>query len=333
MTLEFHLGLLPNRTVAECAAIAEAAEALGYSGLWIADSQSIFRDAYVALAVCAERTRTLRLAAGVTNPVTRHPAVLAGSWATLDEHSGGRAILGIGVGESAVETLGLKPARLAELEHAIALVRRLMRGEPAEHEGRTLRMPWSRRDVPVFIACSGPKSLELAGRIADGVLFQAGAAPELVRYAVDHVRAGAAQAGRRPGDVRLYCRLACAVDADRERAREAIKGYAAIAAGTVFRTIPRAHFPAPLWRDLERMKAGYDYLEHGSDQARHRELLTDRILDAVAVAGTPAQALPRLQAIAALGVQAFVCPLAMADPLPFMRSLARTVMPHFGAGA
>ncbi|MCC7411259.1 MAG: LLM class flavin-dependent oxidoreductase [Gammaproteobacteria bacterium] len=333
MTVAIHLGLLPNRPVNDCMAIAEAAESLGYAGVWIADSQSVFRDAYTVLSACAVRTRRIRLAAGVTNPVTRHPAVLAGCWASLDELSDGRAILGIGVGESAVHTLGLRPARLAELEHVIGVIRHLIRGESAEHDGHTLRMPWSQREVPVFIACSGPRSLQLAGRIADGVLFQAGAAPELVRYALDNIRTGAEQAGRRLADVRVYCRLACAVDADRDRAREAIKGYAAVAAGTLYKTVPRAYFPAPLWRDLERMKSGYDYLEHGSDEARHRSLLTDRILDAVAVAGTPAEVIPRLETLAGLGVEAFVCPLAMADPIPFMQTLAREVMPYFGTHA
>jgi 5,10-methylenetetrahydromethanopterin reductase len=168
----FHLGLLPNRSVAACADIAGAAEDLGFEGVWIADSQCLFRDAYSVLSVCAVRTQKLLIAAGVTNPITRHPAVLAGSWATLDELSGGRAILGIGVGESAVYTLGVPPTRLAELERFIDVVRRLMSGEAVELNGHEVRLPWASHHVPVVIACSGPKSLQLAGRIADGVLFQ-----------------------------------------------------------------------------------------------------------------------------------------------------------------
>ena len=86
-------------------------EELGFAGIWVADSQSVFRDAFDALTLCATRTRTLQLATGVTNPVTRHPAALAGTFATIDELSSGRAIIGIGVGESAVQnTAGLKPA-------------------------------------------------------------------------------------------------------------------------------------------------------------------------------------------------------------------------------
>jgi 5,10-methylenetetrahydromethanopterin reductase len=107
MPVPVHVGLLPNRPVAEIAELAARAEDLGFAGVWLADSQSIFRDPFCALALCAGRTRRLKLATGVTNPVTRHPATLACSFATLDELSGGRVVLGIGVGESSVETLSL----------------------------------------------------------------------------------------------------------------------------------------------------------------------------------------------------------------------------------
>ena len=105
MAVPVHVGLLPNRPIAEVATLAQRAEALGFRGIWVADSQSIFRDAFAALTLSAAHTRTIVLATGVTNPVTRHPASLACSFATLDELSGGRVVLGIGVGESSVETL------------------------------------------------------------------------------------------------------------------------------------------------------------------------------------------------------------------------------------
>src|SRR5918911_304985 len=104
------LGLLPRSPAAEVADVAVEAERLGLDGVWLADSQSIFRDPFAVLALAASRTERIRLATAVTNPVTRHPAVLAGVFATLDELSGGRAILGIGKGESSVYTVGLGPA-------------------------------------------------------------------------------------------------------------------------------------------------------------------------------------------------------------------------------
>jgi len=308
--------------------MAATAEDLGFGGAWIADSQSIFRDAFSALTLCAVRTRQIRLATGVTNPVTRHPAVLASSIATLDELSGGRAVLGLGVGESAVRTLGLKPARLSEVEEVTQAIRSLLQGEPASYHGKEIRLTWPRRKVPIYFASSGPKSLQLAGRVADGVLFQVGSDLTMIRYAIKQIELGAAQGGRSLDAIRLWVRLACSVADDREVAREEIRGYAAAAAGTVFASVPRNDIPQDLWAEMQQMKSQYNYYEHASSAAQHRRLVTDRIVDAMAVAGTAAEAIPRLKEIAALGVAGFVIPLTTSDPQELMRTLAERVMPY-----
>lgn len=328
MAVEFHVGMLPNRPAAACLALGQAAEDLGYAGVWVADSHSVMRGAFEILAALAGRTRRLALATGVTHTVTRHPAVIANSIATLDELSGGRALLGIGVGESAVHNLGLQPEKLAAFAEKLGVIRALLRGEEIEYQGARICMPWSACRAPLVIACSGPKSLQLAGRIADGVLFQVGADPALVRYALDNISLGAQSAGRRLADLRLYMRLACSVGADRELARSAVRGYAAVAAGTVYRSVPREYLGDGLWADLARFKAQYDYAQHGRNEARHAELLTERIVDAVAVAGTPAEAIPRLQRLAEMGLTGFVWPAGMPEPLPYLQLFARQVMPN-----
>jgi 5,10-methylenetetrahydromethanopterin reductase len=328
LSIEFHVGILPNRPAADCLALGLAAEKLGYEGVWVADSHSVMRDAFAILAVLAGRTGRIALATGVTQTVTRHPAVLANSMATLHELSGGRAILGIGVGESAVQNLGLRPEKLAVFAEKIHVIRALLSGAEVEYQGTRIRMPWSSCQVPLVMACSGPKSLQLAGRVADGVLFQVGADPQLVRYALDNIRHGAESAGRSLADLKLYMRLACSVGDDRARARKAVRGYAAVAAGTAFRTVPREYFSDELWEDLSRFKSHYDYGEHGSNDARHAEWLTERIVDAIAVAGTPREAIPRLHALAAMGLTGFVSPAAMPDPLPYLEAFARQVMPE-----
>lgn len=327
MSISFDIGILPNRTVNECLELARAAEDFGYGGVWLADSQCVMRDAYSILSLIAMQTRHIRVAAGVTNAITRHPSVLANSWATLDEISGGRAVLGIGVGESSIRTLGLKPDRLAALENKIGVLRALMNGDEVEWEGNSFRLTWPRCRVPVVMSCSGPKSLQLGGRVADGVLFQVGADPAFVRYALDNIRIGAEQAGRSLDDVKLYMRVATSVSSDRAKAREEIKGYAAVAAGTVFKTVPREYFRDELWQELDEFKAGYDYFEHGSNQARHRELLTDNILDAISISGTPQEAVPRFQEIVDMGVRHFVLPANMPDAMHFIREFAEQVIP------
>lgn len=326
MPVAFGVGLLPRAPVREVADLAVYAEERGFDGVWIADSQSIFRDAYAALALAAARTRRIRLATGVTNPITRHPAVVASSFATLDELSGGRAILGLGVGESAVHTLGLRPARMKQLEEATWVLRALMRGETATYEGKEIKLTWAKRNVPIYFASSGPKSLQLAGRVADGVLFQVGAEPALVRYALKNIEAGARQAGRKLRDLRLYLRLACSVSPDRQWAREEAKGYVAAAAGTVFTSVPKEEMPGALWTEIKAMKEGYDYYQHASSGAQHKQLITDRMLDSLAITGTPAEALPRFQELLALGLDGFVVPITTSEPRDTMRTLAEQVV-------
>jgi 5,10-methylenetetrahydromethanopterin reductase len=305
-------------------------EELGYAGVWVADSHSVMRDAYALLAALAVQTSKLKLATGVTHTVTRHPAVLANSWSSLQELSGGRAIMGIGVGESAVRNLGLKIEKLAVFEEKVKVIRALMRGETINYEGTDIQMTWGSpdHDVPVVMACSGPKSLQLGGRIADGVLFQVGSNPRFVDYALDNIRKGAEQAGRKLEDIKLYMRVAAAVSDDREKARNEVKSYASVAAGTVFSTVPREYFDDELWEELAYFKSQYDYSKHGSNESTHKDLLTERIIDAVAVAGNSAEAIERFQQLADKGLDGFVCPAAMPDPVPYIETFAKEVMPR-----
>jgi len=328
-SVEFHLGILPNRDVRECVGLGQLAEDLDYSGFWVADSHSLFRDAYMVLANTAIATDRIKLAAGVSPTGTRHPAVLANAWATLQELSGGRAVMGLGVGESAVRNLGLKPERLAAFEDKIRVMKGLIRGEPVEYQGNELHMGWGSVDVPVVIACSGPKSLQLAGRIADGVLFQVGSDPAFVRYALDNIRLGAESSDRKLEDLQLIMRVACLVSDDREAARDAVKGYASIAAGTTYATVSREYFDDDLYEDLARFKAGYNYQEHGRKDAGHVGLLTDRILDAIAIAGTPEEVIARFRQIADMGVDGFCWTAGMPEPEPFITTFAESVMPSF----
>lgn len=330
MTISFNVGMLPNRHIDDCIAQGVAAEKLGYDGVWVADSHSLMRDPYAVLNVLAVKTRDLKLATGVTITGTRHPAVLANSWATLHELSGGREILGIGVGESAVHNLGMKPEKLAIFEQKVKVIRALIKGESIQYENKEITA-WSNYDTPIFMACSGPKSLQLGGRIADGVLYQVGANPGCHRYAMENIRKGAEAAGRNFGDIKLYARLACSVSHDRDKAREEVKGYCSIAAGTTYKTVPREYFDAALYQQLTEFKANYDYAEHGSNEARHRSGLSEDIIDAMAVAGTPGEIIPRLQELVDMGVQGFVFPFAQPDPIPYMETFAMEVMPKIRA--
>ncbi len=330
--VEFHLGIVPNRSLPDCVKLGQLAEEAGYTGFWVADSHSVFRDAYMVLSNTAVATKSIQLAAGVTPTPTRHPAAIANAWATLQELSGGRAILGLGVGDSAVRNLGLKPERLAAFEQKLTTIRALIRGDTVVYEGHELRMPWAEFELPIVMACTGPKSLQMGGRIADGILFQVGSDPAFVRYALDNIGRGAEAAGRKLEDLKLIMRVACSVGEDRDAAREAVKGYASVAAGTTYMAVPREYFDDDLYEELTAFKAGYDYQEHASSEAGHAKLLTDRILDAIAIAGTPEEAAPRFREIADMGVDGFCWTAGMPEPEPFIRDFAESVMPAVNGG-
>lgn len=324
----FDLGIVAREPAPEALELCVEAERLGFGGLWVADSQSIFRDAYALLGAAAVRTSRVLLSTGVTNPVTRHPAVLAGAFATLAELAPGRVVLTLGRGESAVRTLGLAPATTRRLEETVLALRELLAGRPAVWEGREIRMTWQGPHVPVYLAASGPRTLRLAGRVADGVLFQVGAEPQLLRWAIAQVEAGALEAGRTLADLELCARVGCSVDEDRDAAREQMLPYAAVAAKTTFDAVPPEELPADLLDEARELRERYDYYEHAHAEARHRELVTERVLDAVAVAGTPEEAVTRFREVAATGVDRIVAPVVVADGLALARTLAERVLPE-----
>jgi 5,10-methylenetetrahydromethanopterin reductase len=323
----FDLGIVPREPAPDVVELCVEAERLGFGGLWVADSQSIFRDAYALLGAAAVRTSHVLLSTGVTNPVTRHPAVIAGAFATLAELAPGRAVLTFGRGESAVRTLGLRPATTQRMEETVHALRALLAGETTVWEGREIRMAWTGPPVPVYVAASGPRTLQLAGRVADGVLFQVGADPRLVQWALEQVAAGAREAGRSRDDLVLCARVGCSVDDDRERAREEMKPYAAVAVKTSFDAIPDDELPADLLAEAQELRERYDYYEHAHGAARHRHLVTERVMDAVSIAGTPEEAAARLRELAALGVDRIVAPVVVSDGRRLARTLAERLLP------
>lgn len=191
------------------------AEALGFGTAWVPDSQLLFRDAWMALAASALGTEEIRLAIGVTNFRTRHPTVTAAALQSLEEAAPGRAVLGVGSGDSSVKCLGWRPSRLADIEEGVDELRRLSLGQtvtcgdrPARLRDATGRVP------PFFVAATGPRTLELAGRIADGVLVMAGVTPSLVAQALGHVERGLRAAGRRRRDLEVCLGAVCHVADD-----------------------------------------------------------------------------------------------------------------------
>ncbi|WP_210492909.1 LLM class flavin-dependent oxidoreductase [Patulibacter sp. SYSU D01012] len=338
---DFCVGLHPDRPIGEVADLAVEAERLGFPGVWIADSQSLFRDVYTALTVVAERTEHIRLGTGVTNPVTRHPAVIAGAIGTVAEHAAGREVrLGIGTGETAVESIGRKRATIKRMEETARVIRGLHAGETVPYEDAELRLDWPAPRVPVVFASSGPRSLTAAGRSADGVYLKLGIHPDVLRYALDHVAAGRAEAGRTLEGFHVQAMLPVAVDdADPAAARDEVRGTAAAIARAAVRAIPADDLPAELGEtiaELERVsseaRARQSYVEwlHSPEYAA---LIPDVIVEHFAIAGTAEEVASRVAALGDHGITEVIAPITMPDPRPTLRAIGETVLPRLRGAA
>ena len=199
--LEFGLNRFDWTSTEAFAADVRRAEDLGFGYALIPWNPLSRPDPYMQLAVAAGQTSRIRLGLLLDNPVLHHPATSASSIATLDEISGGRALLTYGIGDTAVRWLGLPPARMSELGAATVLAKRLLAGEEVEvGAARPARLRHA-RPVPVWIAAGGPKTIEMAGGVADGVFLRVGRHPENLRTAMAGLRRGAMAAGRDPDDI------------------------------------------------------------------------------------------------------------------------------------
>jgi 5,10-methylenetetrahydromethanopterin reductase len=206
----FALGTGQMPTDAVVAAAVEA-EVAGADAVLVGENP-LEPDAFVTAAAVLAATGSVRVGPGVANVWDRHPLTLARGAATLDRLAPGRVLLGVGRGDrDAVEqSLGVSAAGgLAALEDTLRILRPLLDGAAVDHTGRV----WSARLEPlpertrsqggvrIYLAAVGRRTLELAGRLADGVLLNYAASPEYVSWAVAQLTRGATAAGRDPATV------------------------------------------------------------------------------------------------------------------------------------
>jgi 5,10-methylenetetrahydromethanopterin reductase len=307
------------------------AEGHGFEWIGVADSQSVFRELYVALTLAALHTTRCRLGPLVTNPLTRHPVVTASAISSVDELSGGRALLGLGSGDSAIYTIGTPPATLRGLEETVVTLGRLTGGETVEREGRVWRVHRSARRVPIYLAAEGPKTLELAGRVADGVIVGLGLTPEVIALSLAAIERGARAAKRALGDVDVWWFAKTNVDDHRDHAIEPIKMALAASANHAFRfTRDGKGVPPDLHERILALQREYNSHQHEMPGAANASLpdrwgLTEFLVDRFAVAGTPHDCIAQIRRAMAAGARQFIVTGFVSDPRTFMRRWSREV--------
>lgn len=320
---------------AAMAGLARASEAAGFDILALADSQSLFRELYVSMAVAAGATERIRLVPGVSNVVTRHLAVSASAIASLDELSGGRVALGIGTGDSALYNLGERPVSVTGMEEAVAALRGLFEGRTVSYRDRDVHVGWSRRRVPIYLAAEGPRMLHLAGQVADGVIVGSGLLPELIADARARLAGGAASAGRKIEDLDVWFFAKANLGEDGDAALDGIKMALAASANHAFR-FSRADkgLPAQLVPAVERLQREYVPSQHEQvGPTRNAELpdelgLTDYLTDRFAVVGTAKKVVSRLQDLAAVGAPQVLLTALTPDPAGFLTTWEQEVAPE-----
>lgn len=332
--MEPHFGLLElPRSIESAVRYARTAEDVGFDLVGVGDSQSVFREAYATLSVLAERTERIRLGTTVTNPATRHLAVTASAIATVDEISGGRAFLGIGSGDSAVLNLGLEPVRLGGMREAIRSLRGLLEGEHVESGGTNIHARWIPRPVPLYISAEGPKTLEFAGEVADGVIAGMGVAPTLIRRTLEHIATGAARSGRTLEDLDIWVLTRVNVGSNRARLLREIRQELASSAHHAFRfTLEGKDVPERFVDLVREIQSGYTPAAHEDlGESDNAQLLRDAdFLDYMGwrfgVVGEPQECAEQLSAIREAGIHNFLFTGFVEDRAALVETLGQDVL-------
>ena len=304
---------------------AEENEAAGWDGMLVVDSQNLSGDPYVSLALAGAATTRIGLGTGVTNSVTRHAAATATAITSVNRVSNGRAVLGIGRGDSALAHLGRAPARLAQFERYLRQLQTYLSGEAVSFDDIDIpldaapplsglhlhdappssRIAWiaSGAKVPVEVAASGPKVIALSALHAERVMFTLGADVERLAWGIALAKKTRQDAGLDPEAIAFgaYVNMGC--HSDLEAARSLVRGglttFARFSVMHGKTNVPVSSDDAAV---LEKLRTNYDMKAHTRGDSRQAGTLTDDFVDRFAIVGTPDRCIERLRSLAALGL-------------------------------
>ena len=337
MTLSFGIRVPTAGTPQETAEYAARVEGAGCDFLWMPDTPLLagrWRDVYGHLMCAAMTTKTLRLGPGVTNPLTRHPVTTASAILTLDEASNGRADLVAGTGYSSAYIIGHKAATLATMRQATLLWRSIFQGQATQLGGLEITLPTPHPRLPIYLAATGPKMLEMAGEIADGVLISVGAAPGAVAWALERIAAGEQRAGRQPHTVRRILVVQAMVDENKARAIDHMRPCVAgnYRHGHARELLKLAGLPEPpaLTGAFPRLYPDLGHAVDWEEAKRVSSFVSDAAVEAMICVGSGAAIADRVRALAALDIDAIWWrdEASYTRPEALLRGLEKEVFPR-----
>ena len=271
--------------------VVQLADQNGFNNLWLIDSPAAYSDVWTTAALCAVNTSRIRIGPGVTNPVTRHPQVTANAALSVHELSGGRAILGLGTGDSAVRQLGWKPASVPVMREAVELCRDRFKEQGA--------------DIPIYISGPGPKITAYACEAADGIITTECRLPESLRSEIGRIESIAKNAGRDMKNLAVMCQLMFAVSHERGEALDDMRGPLTRIVKDMALDRPAA-WPAELEHlraEAVTMAEAYDYKDHMRSHTPNAQMVTDALVQEFGIAGTPDEVFPKFKAMWQEGVR------------------------------
>lgn len=329
------------------------AEKQGFTHAWFGDSQMVWADVYQCMALCANTTTSIKLGTNVTNPSSRIAPITAGNFATLNMLAPGRVILGIGTGNTSRRMLGMPAATLAELRSHVEVCRGLLRGDTVPYQEGTRRRMIRflnpdvgiinlRDAVPIYVAGSGPRTLELAGEIGDGVILFGTVGDSLLEYTLGHIRRGAQRVGKRVEDLYILVLTACHFTKPGESlaAIQQTVGPFVTSECNIFALSVKdpQQLPADIRDDLMAFKDAYRTPEASIEtqhldlysgyvsefKPEHARLVTEKMIKETSLTGTPEEIRARIRKMAALGVKQ----VAVAGDQNLMAEFSTQVIQH-----
>lgn len=319
MRIPLGLSVGERNSVKECVDHAVFCEENGFDSIWVAEGR-LTRDGIVPAAIIAQATKRIRVGTGVINTKTRNAALTAVTFKTLDEFAPNRINLGIGAWweplASRVGTPIHKPVQ--EMREYVHVIKRLFRGETVDFDGefvtmRGIRFDMMYRDnrvvnVPVYIGAVGPRMLELAGEIAEGVLLDFHVPPSYVETAVKHVQAGIAKRMDGVATIDLPQLVTCSVsDRNPQSAIDACRAFL-----TMY-LAQQPHIAKYSGVDLElidRIRQELSWPATPVEVQRAMRLVSDELVQGLTAAGTTADAMEQIERYMNAGATcAVLCPL------------------------
>ena len=333
------------------------AEELGYTHLWVTDSQMIRSDCFAVMTHAALKTKRIKIGTGVAVPGLRLAPVLANAVATVNRLAPGRVFVGIGTGNTAMRLLGRRPMLLKDFTEYIRVVRGLVHGEEVDYpdpKGTSRKIRFSRQEksfinvedyIPVYVAADGPKTQALAGELGDGITTTLIPMPATVDSILANAKVGAERSGRTLDDFHLSVRgkvvvLAPgeAVDSDR-----VVNDFGPALMSMVHKRIDRfleigeepPEWVSPIWKDyldfhMQRPAESRQRMMHETHETAinpgERRFVTPEMLKRFLMIGRPEEVIDQIRYLARRGVKQVKCNFPPGRGLDLMNEFAKNVI-------